>query len=92
MCLSTFGQLYCFNIMPTYTFRDKNTGEVFDKFMKISEKSEFLAANPNLESVLTAPGFTLQDGKKRPDDGFIDLMKNIRQKAIGGKHLSSRHF
>ena len=38
--------------MPTYTFEDKDTGEVFDKLMKISEKEQYLKDNPNLKSVL----------------------------------------
>ena len=41
--------------MPTYTFEDKDTGEVFDKLMKISEKEQYLKDNPNLKSVLTVP-------------------------------------
>ena len=43
--------------MPTYTFEDKETGEVFDKLMKISEKEQYLKDNPNLKPVLTAPNF-----------------------------------
>jgi predicted nucleic acid-binding Zn ribbon protein len=41
--------------MPTYTFKDKNTGEVFDKFMKISELDSYREENPHLENVLYAP-------------------------------------
>lgn len=41
--------------MPTYTFKDKNTGEVFDKFMKISELDSYREDNPHLENVLHAP-------------------------------------
>ena len=37
----------------TYTFEDKETGEVFDKLMKISEKEQYLKDNPNLKPVLT---------------------------------------
>ena len=43
--------------MPTYTFKNKDTGEVFDKIMKIAEKPEYLKDNPNIEAVLTAPNF-----------------------------------
>ena len=28
--------------MPTYAFRDKTTGEVFEKFMSISAREEYL--------------------------------------------------
>lgn len=78
--------------MPTYTFRDKTTGHTFDRWMKMSEREQYLKDNPTIEPMLTAPNVSISDGKKKPDDGFIDLMKNIRQKAIGGRHLTSRHF
>jgi len=41
--------------MPTYTFKDTNTGEVFDKFLKISELDEYSESNPHLEKVISAP-------------------------------------
>lgn len=44
-------------VMPTYSFRDKNTGEEFDAFMSISELDKFLEDNPHLEKLLSAPCF-----------------------------------
>ena len=44
-------------IMPTYSFRDKQTGETFDVFMSISELDEFLTNHPELEKLLSAPHF-----------------------------------
>jgi predicted nucleic acid-binding Zn ribbon protein len=44
-------------IMPTYSFRDKNTGDTFDAFMSISELDKFMEENPNLEKLLSAPHF-----------------------------------
>lgn len=41
--------------MPTYTFKDTNTGEVFEKFMKISELDEYSESNPHLEKIIHAP-------------------------------------
>ncbi len=43
--------------MPTYTFKNKDTGEEFDKVMKIAEKEPYLKDNPNISPVLTAPNF-----------------------------------
>jgi predicted nucleic acid-binding Zn ribbon protein len=43
--------------MPTYSFRDKQTGECFDLFMSISELDEFLENHPELEKLLSAPHF-----------------------------------
>ena len=38
--------------MPTYSFRNKTTGEVFDKLMNWSARNSFLEENSNLEPVL----------------------------------------
>lgn len=43
--------------MPTYSFRDKNTGDEFDLFMSISELDKFLEENPHIEKLLSAPHF-----------------------------------
>ena len=43
--------------MPTYSFKDKNTGETFDAFMSISELDTFLEENTHLEKLLSAPCF-----------------------------------
>ena len=43
--------------MPTYSFRDKQTGETFDVFMSISELDAFLDNHPELEKLLSAPHF-----------------------------------
>ena len=43
--------------MPTYSFRDKGTGETFDVFMSISELDDFLYNHPELEKLLSAPHF-----------------------------------
>jgi predicted nucleic acid-binding Zn ribbon protein len=41
--------------MPTYTYKDNDTGEVIDKFLKISELDDFEKNNPNLTKVIGAP-------------------------------------
>lgn len=38
--------------MPTYNFRHKESREVIEMRMKISEREEWLAANPEYESVM----------------------------------------
>lgn len=43
--------------MPTYSFRDKGTGEEFDVFMSVSELDEFMINHPELEKLLSAPCF-----------------------------------
>lgn len=65
--------------MPTYTFRNKDTGEVFDLLMKISDKEQFLEDNPNLESIIGMPaiGDSVRLGIRRTDDGFREVLSKI---------------
>ena len=68
--------------MPTYSFRDKNTEEVFDKMMRISERDQYLADNPHLETVITAPGVNRESAsRQKPDQGFRDVLKEIKRKT-----------
>jgi hypothetical protein len=66
--------------MPTYSFRNKETEEVFDKFMKMSEKEQYLIDYPVLESIIGAPAMIDQTSTLKPDNGFRDLLKDIRKK------------
>lgn len=63
--------------MPTYSFRDKGTGETFDVFMSISELDEFLENHPELEKLLSAPHFlgtNMNGGLK--NNSFYDPKEN----------------
>ena len=63
--------------MPTNTLEDKETGEVFDKLMKISEKEQYLKDNPNLKPVLTAPNFVGDHIVKRMDGRMKEVFSKI---------------
>lgn len=65
--------------MPTYTFRDKETGEVFDKLFKWDDRQLFLEQNPNLEPVIGAAalGDSVRLGIRRTDDGFREVLSKI---------------
>ena len=67
------------NKMPTYTFKNKDTGEVFDKIMKIAEKPEYLENNPNIEAVLTAPNFVGDHIVKKMDGGMKETFSRIAE-------------
>lgn len=64
--------------MPTYTFRDKTTGEVWDELLSLSAREERLK-DPNIEQVPCAP--TLISGisgvTHKNDSGFNDMMGRI---------------
>jgi hypothetical protein len=69
--------------MPTYTFRDINTGEIEEHVMKISQLEEFKKNNTHLEMYITgSPGLSdpARLGLVKPAAGFRDLLKNMKKK------------
>ena len=74
--------------MPTYSFRDKNTGEIFDKVLRISEREDYLTQNPHLEQTYTqAPAFTGDHitAVKKYDSGFKEVLQKIHEKTPGSQ-------
>lgn len=73
-------KLVCINkIMPTYTFRNKKTEEVFDKIMSYNSRQEYLEQNPDLEVIMGAPamGDPVRLGVRKPDSGFNEVLSKI---------------
>jgi len=69
--------------MPTYSFRNKETLEEFDKVMKMSEREPYLEENPQIEQIHrkfpgTVDPMNAGLGKAKPDAGFRDVLKNIK--------------
>jgi hypothetical protein len=64
--------------MPTYTFRDKTTGEEWDEFLSFSAREERLT-DPNIEQVPCAPAFVsgVSGMTHKTDSGFNDMMSRI---------------
>jgi hypothetical protein len=72
--------------MPTYTFRNKETGEEFEQFMGISAREEYLKQNPHLETlILGAPalGDSVRLGIRKTDAGFKEVLQKIHDKTAG---------
>ena len=65
--------------MPTYTFRNKDTEEIFDKIMSWDSREEYLKENPNLEVIIGAPamGDVVRLGIRKPDQGFNEVLSKI---------------
>lgn len=70
--------------MPTYTFINQQTGEVFDEFMSWESRKDFLKTNPHIDAVITAPtivgGVSISD---KTADGFKEVMSRIGENAPG---------
>ena len=67
--------------MPTYSFRDKETQETFDRIMSYDAKLKFLEENPHLESIITCGQPVIEAarlGRMKPDQGFSDLLTSMK--------------
>ena len=80
--------------MPTYSFLNNSTGEVFEEFMSISQRDQYLIDNPHIAPViLSAPaisGDSVGLGFRKTDGGFNDLMHRIG-KANPGSAVADRY-
>lgn len=71
--------------MPLYDFKNKDTGEIFEKFMSISAKEEYLKENPNIESMLGMNALIdpVRLGIRKADNGFKEVLQRIHEKTPG---------
>lgn len=69
--------------MPLYTFKNKETGEIWDERMSLSDRERKLQ-DPNIEQLITgAPRLNYSQIGKKPDDNFRDVLKRIKSKHRG---------
>jgi len=79
--------------MPTYKFKDTNTGKVFDEFLSFSEREKYLKANSNITQVPVMFAYTgdhIMGVGPKTDSGFEDRMSQIAD-AHPGSPLASRY-
>ena len=70
-----------YTTMPTYNFQHKETGEIIELVMKISERDSWLQEHPEYESVITgAPsiGDPIRLGVRKPDQGFREVLQKAK--------------
>jgi hypothetical protein len=71
--------------MPTYKFLNNESGQEYEEFMTISALDEYLKANPNITQLVNgAPMISSGRGMGKPDQGFRDLLKDIKKKNSKG--------
>lgn len=71
--------------MPTYRFVNNENGEEFEEFMTISALDEYLKSNPNLTQLVNgAPLISSGRGMGKPENGFRDLLKDIKKRNSRG--------
>ena len=70
--------------MPTYEFVDLNTGEPFEKFMKMSERDEFLKENPHVQPMISAVTIIGGTGSyQKVPEGFKEVLANVGETHPG---------
>ena len=77
--------------MPVYTFYNKDTDEYYDKFMKISERENYLSDNPQVESIITAPAIVGDHVIKRMDGGMKEVFSRVAE-AHPNSPLADRFY
>lgn len=76
--------------MPTYSFRNKETGELSEHVMKMSELDAFKESHPELERYMNdIPGLAdpVRLGRVKIDNGFREVLHRISERAPGAKGL-----
>lgn len=75
--------------MPTYEFKNKKTGEVTEKVLRISEKQAFLEENPDLEPYFSTVnlGDPVRLGVTTMGNttGFKHVLQQIHQRTAGSQ-------
>lgn len=67
--------------MPTYEFKNKDTGEVFEKIMSYEKKVKFLEENPNVKSHYTTLNIDYDGGKSvlsKAGSGWKEVQDRIK--------------
>ena len=79
--------------MPTYRFRNMNTGEEFDEFMSMGEREKYLKSHPIISQVPMPVAFVgdhvMGVGPKN-DAGFKENMQRIAE-AHPGSPLAQKY-
>jgi hypothetical protein len=71
--------------MPTYRFLNNETGEEYEEFMTISALDDYLNNNKNVTQLVNgAPMISSGRGMAKPEQGFRDLLKDIKRKHSRG--------
>lgn len=81
--------------MPIYPIRNKETGEITERIMKIAEYEEFMKETPNMERYFdTAPVFgdPVRLGVTKPPADFMKGIVGRMKESIPGNTLSDRKF
>lgn len=74
--------------MPTYVFKNTETGEIFEKILKMSELDEYKLNNPTHQrhhdsESIPAVADPVRVGVRKTDSGFKEVLQKIHEKTPG---------
>lgn len=73
--------------MPTYDFKNKETGEIITEVMSIHDLDKYKEEHPELERYFGNQNVCATYGTPKQSDGFREVMSKV-QKAHPGANLS----
>jgi len=76
--------------MPTYTFENTKTGEVYDDMMSIAEKEVFLQKNKHIKQTITTINIIGGTGGMKNDQGWKEMQSRIAE-AHPASPFAERH-
>lgn len=68
--------------MPTYTFKNNNTGEIWDEICSYSDRQAFLAENPHIQAIIDTPPSlvsTRYSSGLKNDEGWNENLSRIAE-------------
>jgi hypothetical protein len=71
--------------MPTYNFKNTETGKTFTEFMPMAELDTYLAANPHIMQLPSAPALVdpYHLGRQKAPGSFRNLLSRMKKKHRG---------
>lgn len=79
--------------MPLYDFRNKDTGEIFEKNIRLADYDSYLKDNPNIERYFANANRLMDEfslGRKKPDGRWFDKLEKIKEANPGHKMNETR--
>ena len=78
--------------MPSYSFKNTETGEEFEEFFTIANREKFLEQNPHIQQLpsLFAMSYNGTGDRIKNDSGWKDNLSRIAE-AHPGSPLAYRH-
>jgi hypothetical protein len=65
--------------MPTYTFKNNETGEVIETFLKVADFDQYKKDNPHLSTVIGATATVSGVGALKTDNGFKEVLSKVAE-------------